>query len=209
VRHLAGGSTLVLAGLLAACGGGNSLSGSVAHTTTTTTRAPTTTTAPAVPQLPGIGATDASWEAHHTQDHRFAAGSSYDPNPALADPSDPSRNDKYYAVAHQSGHVIGFSTRYTLGTTIDAAKTTALAEFPPDATVVWSTSNDTCAQMQVRSPTLRAALSAGYGDPTGGVAIAFYTNAAATQPGSYRADNIRDAIFLAVDEATPSDAPAC
>jgi hypothetical protein len=38
--------------------------------------------------------------------------------------------------------------------------------------------------------------------------IAFYTDAAAAQ-GPYRPENIRDMIFLAIDEATPSAAPAC
>jgi hypothetical protein len=57
--------------------------------------------------------------------------------------------------------VLNYLMRFQ-ATAIDDAKRQALAEFPTDTTIVWFATKDTCAQMEVKSPSLGKALS----DPT-------------------------------------------
>jgi len=197
--------------VLSACSG--STSTATKHPTPTSTAAApgTTTTAPPVPTttaastITGIGATDAAWETHHTRDHRFAAGSSYDPDPTVDFGSDPMRDDKYYAVIHQGGHVTGYSMRFPHATTIAQAQMAVLAELPPDGAVAWSATKDVCAQAQLRSATLGSALRAA--DPSGGVLATFWSDTA--NVGPYSADNVIDATVLPLDDATAADAPSC
>jgi hypothetical protein len=157
--------------------------------------------------LAGFGAPDSIWEARHTADTRFAPGSAYDPSPDHADPSDPSRNDRYYTVGHTDGRVTMYSMRNPPGTSIAAAQADALAEFPADATTLWFSQKDVCAATATQSPMIGAAL----GDPKnreGRVLVAFYTLEAGGE-SAYRPENVNEMVFLPIHVANPDEAPSC
>ena len=124
----------------------------VATATATATAKATATQAPTAspsPDITGFGATDASWNAHHTADLDFAPGAVYD-----ADANLPKINGhtgaRYVATNHSNGRVLAYSMNLMPGTTIVAAKASLLTEFPLDASFLWFSVKDTCAQLEVK-----------------------------------------------------------
>jgi hypothetical protein len=173
--------------------------------------APTVSPPPAqapVPTVVGFGATDADWNAHHSETPGFAPHAVYDPDPSLPRVNGHT-GSRYYAVNHMNRRVLNYSMSLRPGTPVGAAKTQALQEFPTDVTVVWFRVRDTCAQMEVKSATLGAALAdPTIGDPQGLAIIEFSTH----QPDGtsiYSAANVDDVILTLGSYATPNDAPAC
>jgi len=138
----------------------------------------------------------------------LAPGCCYNPDPTL-----PLLNGqvgyKYVVVEHQNGRVLRYQVDLHPHTTIDEAKAIALAEFPPDTSVLWFTVKDTCADMEIQSRTLGKALSApAIGDPQGQALVELYT---AQPSGSavYDAQNINEGIVMIDSNPTAASAPAC
>lgn len=180
-------------------------------TTSSATSNPAASTAPTAspaPVITGFGATDAAWNAHDTADSDFAPGAAYNPDPNL-----PKINGhtgaRYVATNHTNGRVLGYMMNLMPGTTLDAAKATVSQEFPSDASFVWFAARDTCAQLEVKSATLGAALSdLKIGDPDGLAFIELDTEHS-EGTASYDPKNINQAILLLGNYATAGDAPAC
>lgn len=161
---------------------------------------------PMQPSLTGFGATTASWDAHHQADPNFTAGSAYDPTPGLAPPGDPTRDDRYYSVNSQNGHITSYSERFAAGTSLASAKAQAMREMPSDAHVLWSATKDTCTQMGVTSARLDTALGAN--DKTwkkgDGVLVEFTSDA-----GAYNAASDPEAFFSEGEVSTSQAAAGC
>lgn len=188
--------------LLFACGSSTAGSG------TPTPTATTVPTASARPAIIGFGATDASWNAHHTADSDFAPGAAYDPDTNL-----PKINGhtgaRYVATNHSNGRVLGYMMNLMPGTAVDGAKASVLQEFPSDALVMWFAVKDSCAQLEVKSAILGAVLSdPKIGDPDG-MALVELDTVHSDGSASYDPNNINEAILLLGSETTTSDAPAC
>jgi hypothetical protein len=156
--------------------------------------------------ITGFGATDAAWNRAHVADHTYAPGAAYDPDPSL-----PKVNgrvaDRYYAVMHEEGHVLGYSERFR-PQPISQAKALLLREFPPDAQTVWFRAvGASCAQMLVRSRTLGRALGTKrIGDPQGAALIEFSSGAAADH---YNPRSVNDAFLLLYALVGKTGAPGC
>jgi hypothetical protein len=139
------------------------------HLQVTFAPAPTPTPAPptATPYvISGFGATDADWNATHNPDPSGAAGALYDYDLFLG-------ADRYYAVDHQGGRVVGYSMNIS-STKLSDAEAQAKAELPPDAVVLWRAERPTCEQVEYQSAILGEALAA-LGDPQGQVIVWFAT----------------------------------
>jgi hypothetical protein len=150
-------------------------------------------------KVPGIGATQAAWDATHVADDRFARGAAYDPNPKLGDGS--RFDDRYYTVEWTAGRVTSYSMRLERGTGIKLARTVLMREFPSDAKVDWFITKAACAQMEVRSATLgRALRNRKIGDPTGTVLVEFLTG------GTYSPGNVTDALLVLSPPSSPHGA---
>jgi hypothetical protein len=163
------------------------------------TKAKSTPTPPSL-TLTGFGATTASWNAHHQADPHFTAGSAYNPTPGLAPPGDSTRDDRYYGVNPQGGHVTSYYERFAAGTSLASAKAQAMRELPSDAHVLWSATKDACTQMGVTSARLGAALGAG----GNGVLVEFTSDA-----GAYNAGPDASALFSEGDVSTSQAAGGC
>ena len=167
------------------------------------TAAPTPTTAPtaAAAALSGFGATTAAWNASHRADPRFSAGTAFDPTPGLG-PSE-QYNDKYFGVLSLDGRVLSYSERLPKGSTFGDAKTAALAELPSDGKVLWTATQDTCAQIGLQSAQLGKALGG-----TGMLLAEVVTETAAGDSG-YDPANANELLFTLGDWPTAADAPGC
>ncbi len=165
-------------------------------------------TASPSPAIIGFGATDASWNAHHIAASDFAPGAAYNPDQNL-----PKINGyagaRYVATNHSNGRVLGYMMNLMPGTTVAAAKASVLQEFPSDASVIWFTARDSCAQLEVKSAILGAVL----GDPNigapDGMAFVELDTEHSDGTASYDSKNINQAILLLGNYATAADAPAC
>lgn len=92
--------------------------------------------------LTGFGALDAIWQSRHTEDGgRYAPGMSYD-------------NNRFGAVLHLDGRVMGFDINFGRGTSFEVARAAVLEQLPPDTTVAWSKDLAECRVFQLQSPTL-------------------------------------------------------
>jgi hypothetical protein len=164
----------------------------------------TATSAASTDGLTAFGAADGAWDAGHRVDTRFAPGSAYDPDLSVGTPD---HDDRYYAVMHNHGRIVGYSMRMPNRTPIVLAKQIVLREFPSDVQTRWFAVKDSCAQMAVRSLTLTNALAASQG-PVGDVLITLDTDT--PQGPLYDPSNVNDAILLIVGSVpTPQDAPGC
>ena len=119
---------------------------------------PTPSASAGVPADPltGYGATITTWDATHTADTTFAAGSVYDPNPALPQING-NEGARYAAVTPLAGLV----ENYTVDEMADTSTTAAFAdvvsrELPSDTLVLWKRdqSANGCYQEEVQSKTL-------------------------------------------------------
>jgi hypothetical protein len=123
----------------------------------------------ALAAITGYGATIAAWNAHHTADHDFAAGTVYDPDPSLPEVNGHT-GAVYVLVAPQGGLVLSYAMNLAAGTTLHAAVTTAQAEFPRDARLLWIARKNTCVQVQFASAILGHVLARpAIGDASGQV----------------------------------------
>jgi hypothetical protein len=177
------------------------------RTTESATPAATATSTPQV-RITGFGATDADWNRAHTPDPDFASDSVYDPDPTL-----PTINGhtgaKYVTVTHQNGRVTVYTLNLHPRTTIDQAKGIALQEFPPDTHILWFTVKDACAEMEVQSAILAAALGAPpLGDPQGQAYVEL-DSALPDGTATYNATNINEAILVLASYPTVADAAPC
>jgi len=120
-----------------------------------------------------FGATIADWEANHVRDPRFPSGA-YDPQSALARDRDGLHTAKRYQVIEQTGRITAYKLRFPAQTTINAARTEVMNEFPGDATASWFTVKDNCSQMFLQSATLQRIFG-----PGRGALVAFYSGRAA------------------------------
>jgi hypothetical protein len=166
--------------------------------TETATTPPPTATAPA---LTGFGATDAEWNATHTDDLMAKIrGVAYDHDPTFGG----GVSDKYLDVQHQDGRVLSYTLNLHAGTSLATAQRAAAAELPADAVILWTATKDGCEQTEMTSKTLGLALSdPAIGDPTGEVNIEFATGE------GYDPGNVTEALISTGNYPTPSDGPPC
>jgi hypothetical protein len=121
----------------------------------------------------GFGALISDWNATHTPDHAFAAGSVYDPNPAL-----PSINGHtgavYVLVTPTNGRILSYAMNLPKGTSLRFAINAVRQQFPRDVHVLWTARKDACAQTQFASRILGRVLRApAIGDSRGLVMVEF------------------------------------
>lgn len=123
--------------------------------TATRTHAP----APAAPvdTLTGYGATVAAWDAHHTPDTAYPPGLVFDPDPSL--PRDGGREGaRYVAVAPIGGRITDYTVNFPATGNATAVERALLAEFAPDAYVLWDQDMPGCVMAEVVSATVHRVL---------------------------------------------------
>lgn len=157
--------------------------------------------------LSGYGATQAAWNADHTEDSNFAASTSYDPTSGLGN----GYTDKYTSVLWIDGRALSYQIGFPDGTSISSAVSTVMHEFPGDATILWQQENtsdaaNVCYQMEIHSPTLGSAL-----DSDGNAFIEFQTVETSDTNTSvgYYANNVNDASLRNSDYKTASAVGGC
>lgn len=167
----------------------------------TTQRPATTTPRPAAPAdtLTGYGATVGRWDATHTPDANYAAGSAYDPDPALP-PANGRAADRYVGVQPLGGRVTDYEMNLA-PMSLATAETVIAKEFPADTRVMWSQPLPTCTLVEYASPTLHALL--GHTDP-GDVQVVYASQA---KPG--QASTVDEATFSDLPGAAPDPAASC
>jgi hypothetical protein len=84
--------------------------------------------ATAANDLTGFGATLKAWNATHTADGRFVAGTAYDPEPRVFGKL---VNDEYYNVSHPNGRVTSFAVRMAPGASVAYAERWILSHALP------------------------------------------------------------------------------
>ncbi|HEV2640137.1 MAG TPA: hypothetical protein VGX23_33695 [Actinocrinis sp.] len=169
-----------------------------------------TSAAPAAPvdNLTGFGATVATWDAHHTADPTFNAGSAFD-----ADPNLPQINGnegaRYAAVNYEGGLVLDYQVDEPTGMTVTAAFSDVISrELPPGTTVLWKLdqSANGCNQEEVESETLGTVLSAeSAGDPQGAVLL----EAQSANLNAFDPSNIAYVLLSTAGSLTAAQAPGC
>jgi hypothetical protein len=97
------------------------------------------------------------------EDTTFSVDSVYDPSPDLATING-HEGAKYATVVFigqgSQARALSYQVNFLNNTDLIGAEAEALAEFPSDATVLFTTFKSTCAHMEVRSEVLGRALSA-------------------------------------------------
>jgi hypothetical protein len=151
----------------------------------------------------GYGATRATWDRLHVADPRLDPGAGYDPTPGLG--ASERGDDRYFEVTGDP--VIQYSERLPHGTSIASAKRAALAELPSDGRIVWFTTRDTCAQMELQSSRLEAAMASD-APPLGQVFVEVATETSQGDSG-YDPRNANELIFIIGIYPKASDAPGC
>jgi len=170
---------------------------------------PTPSTIPTQADLLGYGAIDSVWNSQHTMSTFLAPGCCYDPDPTL-----PQVNGhvayKYFATEHIEGRVLGYQLDLPPQTRVGNARATVLIDFPTDTQVLWFKVKNSCAQEELQSAQIGAALSTdpNIGDPHGYVFVEFSTNNPDGTSG-YEETNINNVIVSLGDYPTPGDGPAC
>jgi hypothetical protein len=157
--------------------------------------------------LSGYGATQAEWNADHTEDNNFTADSSYNPTSGLGN----GYTDKYTSVLWIGGRALSYQIGFPGGTSIATAVSTTLQEFPSNATILWQQENTSdsvniCYQMEVHSPTLGQAL-----ESDGNTFVEFQTiDTSDTNTGDgYYTNNVNDASLRNADYKKASDVGGC
>jgi hypothetical protein len=167
------------------------------------------TVAPSAAGITGYGATVADWNSYHTQAPFCDPGGCYDPDPSLAQVNG-HEGVRYFAVSTTNGRVLDYSMAFAHGTPQSVASATVMREFPGDAQVLWTTTKDTCSQMEISSPTLGGLLgSSSIGDPQGEVFVEFDSDEDTAGNNSYSPSSVREAILGLGSYATAGSAPAC
>jgi hypothetical protein len=162
----------------------------------------TVSTPSAADDITGFGATDAAWSSRHTEDKAFAPGAVYDADPSVYSGA------RYVAVNHSNGRVLGYTMNFP-PSPATAVKAEVLKEFPSDASILWFSVRDTCAQFETKSAKLGAALGApAIGDPDGMVFVEVY-DVHSDGTSTYDANSINQALVMLGNYATSADAPAC
>lgn len=200
MRHFVLGLAAVI---LVGCGSSGSAAISPA-TLNKATGSPSTTSSPssAAEDITGFGATDAVWSAHHTEDKAFAPGAVYDSDPSVYSGA------RYVAVNHSNGKVLGYTMNFA-PSPVSVVKAAVLKEFPSDASILWFSVRDTCAQFETKSAKLGAVLSTpAIGDPEGMAFIEVY-HVHSDGTSAYDANGINQALVMLGNYTTSADAPAC
>lgn len=200
--------TLLPAILLIAACGSSSPATSEAATPTATPKALATTTSPPADAITGFGATDASWNAHHTADTEFAPGAAYNPDPNLPQVNGHT-GAHYVATNHTDGRVLGYTMNLMPDTGITEAKASVISEFPSDASIVWFGVKDSCAQMEVKSAILGFALKDPAIGDAGGLAFVELDTVRSDGSSTYDANNINEALLMLGRYMSAADAPTC
>jgi hypothetical protein len=166
-----------------------------------------TTSSASTVSLHGYGATLSDWNANHTEDNGFAANTTYDPTSGLGN----GYTDKYTAVLWIDGRALGYQIGFPGGTNINSAKSTAMQEFPSDATILWQQQNSSdpanvCYQMEVHSPALAEALQ-----DSGNAFVEFQTIATSdtSTADGYYPNNVNNATIRNTDYKTASSVGGC
>ena len=195
VNTLTAASALVAVLVLAGCEGANSaaepsvsLPSSLATSPSSVAVAATTSGS----ALTGFGATLAQWKAAHALDLSVSARNAYLPRVAGSD-----GEDTWQVVTVAGGRVISY-TLNVVPSSLRSAEARARQELPADARVLWRrTFGDTCAEEQIRSATLAAAL----GD--GQVNVEFDNAVSST------VTPVTEELFSTYDALTVAQAPHC
>lgn len=161
--------------------------------------------------LTGYGASQSDWDANHSADSRYTAGSAYNQDTKYAQGSSTSDDDEYYSVNALGGSITNYSMRFVSNQTIDEVKPTVLKEFPADVTILWeqllnSDPANSCYQMEVTSPTLAKALG---GD--GNAFVELFTEPAPSADYSsyYAPTNVNNALIQNLDNKNATDSTSC
>ena len=199
MRHFLLGLAAVI---LVGCGSSESAPTAQATPSKATGLPSTASTPSAADDITGFGATDADWSAHHTEDKAFAPGAVYDPDPRVYSGA------RYVAVNHSNGRVLGYTMNF-VPSPVSAVKSEVLKEFPSDASILWFSVRDTCAQFETKSAKLGGALGPpAIGDPDGMVFVEVY-DVHSNGTSTYDANSINQALVMLGNYATSADAPAC
>jgi hypothetical protein len=157
--------------------------------------------------LHGYGATLADWNAGHTEDNGFTANTAYDPSPNLGN----GYTDKYVGVLWINGHALGYQIGFPSNTSIAAAKSVVMQEFPSDANVLWQQQNSSdavniCNQMEVHSQTLGQVLQ-----NNGDTFVEFQTITSSDTSSSvgYYPSDVNNATLRNTDYKTASSVGGC
>ena len=160
-------------------------------------------TTPLATSMPvtGFGATTAAWNAAHVPDTNFP-GQMYEPDPSIGG------SDRYFAMERDGGRVTGY-TMHIAPMDLALAEAQALSEVPADTRVLWTARMNTCAAMELESPTLATVL-ARLGDKHGEVFVTLDTvDFSSAAPPTFVASQI-DRVVLAVGSfASASQSPGC
>jgi hypothetical protein len=138
-------------------------------------------------------------------DAGLAPNCCYNPDPYLQQVNGRT-GDRYYGLQQNSGRVDGLFMNFVEGTSLSSAKAQILAEFPPDAHLVWFADMPTCAQGGVASPTLDKLLA---GDPT---QFTYVIQLDTAQPdGTFIVDptNIDGGLIQLAGALTAAGSPGC
>jgi hypothetical protein len=195
VNTLTAASSLVAVLVIAGCAGANS----AVEPNVSPPSNPATSPSPVAvaattsgPALTGFGATLAQWKAAHTLDLSVPARNAYLPRVAGS-----GSEDTWQVVTVAGGRVISY-TLNVAPSSLRSAEERARQELPADARVLWRhTFGDTCAQEQLRSATLAAAL----GD--GQVNVEFDNAVSST------VTPVTEELFSTYDAPTVTQAPHC
>lgn len=157
--------------------------------------------------LHSYGATLADWNETHTEDNGFTPNTTYDPTGGLGN----GYTDKYTAVLWLGGRALGYQMGFPNNTSIAAAKSLVMQEFPDDATTVWQQQNNSdpsnvCYQMEVHSPTLANVLQS-----NGDVFVEFQTIATSDTSTAvgYYANNVNNATLRNASYKSADDVGGC
>jgi hypothetical protein len=206
---------------LAGCGGAESSSSSTAVSSETVNSHPgpapagntevSTSSGPKSGELTGFGASDAAWNATHTEDTQFSPGSNYNVNTSLPEVGG-HPGVEYQTVGHEDGRVLNYTYHFGSEPISQAKANVMSTQFPRDARIVWFSTKGTCAQMLVQSNLLREALSSkAIGDTEGTALVEFGTESSGGEE-SYDASAVTNALMMLFGGANPSGpstAPGC
>lgn len=157
----------------------------------------------------GFGALSSTWDAHHTADSSYNAGSAFDPDPNLPQ-ANGRTGDRYVTVQYTAGYVTSFQVNEPSGTSESAAMANIVGkDMPADAKVLWTRdqSSNGCFQEEVSSQSLgRALAAAGVGDAQGAVLL----EAQSQDISVFDASNVAWVMVNTGDGSlTAADAPGC
>jgi hypothetical protein len=119
-----------------------------------------------------LGATDATWKAHHVEASGYNPGSTY--GSIVPSPGDPKQR-QWFGVSHSGGRVDSFHYAMPEGTSEATAKQDVLAQLPADTTttsfnVTHDSNGNTCVLWNLRSATIARLLGPNpWGDTTGDI----------------------------------------